>query len=66
MKKFAFTMAFAVSLLLAAGCANEPAYDDAANIPATMRSNVEFTAEMMHELGKVSAPKLSPDGKLLL
>lgn len=70
-KKIVTVMAIASATL--AGCCggNQTAADSAADAPIITKTDIavtngQFTPEVMHQLGKVSDPQLSPDGSKIL
>ncbi|MEG0517539.1 MAG: S9 family peptidase [Bacteroidales bacterium] len=69
-KKIVTVMAIA-SATLAGCCGGNQTVADAADTPIITKTDIEvtngrFTPEIMHRLGKVSDPQLSPDGSKIL
>ena len=66
MKKFFIAAAFIMAIMTMTDCKKSQADSGEIVKPENLAADGHFTAEIMHMLGKVSDPQVSPDGKSIL
>ena len=66
MKKFFIAAAFIMAIMTMTDCKKSQADSGEIAKPENLAADGHFTAEVMHMLGKVSDPQVSPDGSRIL
>ncbi|MBO7371071.1 MAG: peptidase S9, partial [Bacteroidales bacterium] len=66
MKKHLLLAATLMAILSMTACKTTPADSGEILKPENIAADGHFTAEIMHQLGKVSDPQVSPDGSRIL